>query len=170
MMRAHIGSNVNSNCVFESVTNGMNVADLTNQKRLPAPIQTGRWYDIVLEVGYDKVDCYLDGQLLMSYTEPQKLFSIAGRDNKTGDIILKVVNAGATPYETAIQLKDAEPGGQAELFTLRSDSLTSENSFTDPVKYIPVKTMVSGVGADFNLSFPPYSISVLRIPDKKQKK
>ncbi|HEY6900959.1 MAG TPA: alpha-L-arabinofuranosidase C-terminal domain-containing protein, partial [Puia sp.] len=36
MLRAHIGSNVNSNCTFESVTNGMQVSDLTNQRRMPA--------------------------------------------------------------------------------------------------------------------------------------
>ncbi|MBD0295037.1 MAG: hypothetical protein ICV84_07540 [Flavisolibacter sp.] len=37
----------------------MSVADITNQQRLPAPIETGRRYGITLEVGYDKVDGYL---------------------------------------------------------------------------------------------------------------
>jgi alpha-N-arabinofuranosidase len=181
MLRAHIGANVNNTSVFESVTNGMNVADLINQKRLPSPIQTGRWYDIVLEVGYDKVDCYLDGKLLMSYTEPQKLFSIAGRDLRNGDLIIKVVNAAATPCQTNIELKGVEkPGPEAELITLGADSPAAENSLTDPLKYIPVSSRIqipsaggstiSGVAPSFEMIFPKNSISVLRIHDEGWKK
>jgi alpha-L-arabinofuranosidase len=170
MLRAHIGSNVNNNCVFESVINGMNVSDLTNQKRLPAPIRTGQWYDIVIEVGYDKVDCYLDGKLLMSYTEPQKLFSIAGRDGKTGDLIIKVVNAAAEPYSVDIDLKGAvEPGSEARVTILRADSLRAENSFAEPKRYVPVDSLLTGVTNKFTMAFAPFSISVLRIPDRKWK-
>ena len=171
MLRAHIGSNVNNNSVFETVSNGMNVSDLNNQKRLPAPIQINRWYDITLEVDYDKVDCYLDGKLLMSYTEPQKIFSIAGRDNKNGDIIIKVVNAGATPYNTTIALNGLqEVAPAADVITLRSDVQEAENSFADPVKYVPVRTSITGVNKSFETIFQPYSISVLRIKDKTWKR
>ena len=166
MLRAHIGSNVNNNSVFESVINGTNVSDLTNQKRMPAKIETGRWYDVTLEVGYDKVDCYLDGKLLMSYTEPQKFFSIAGRDQKTGDIIVKVVNATASPYKADIELKGAvKPAPMADLVTLAADSPQVENSFSEPTKYVPVHTGITGVKNSFEQVFQPYSISVLRIKD-----
>jgi len=171
MLRAHIGSYVNANCVFESVTNGMNVSDMTNQRRLPAPIQTGRWYDITLEVGEDKVDCYLDGKLLMSYTEPQKLFSIAGRDQKTGDIIIKAVNAAAEPYTTQIELKGvAAPGATAGWTILTADELTAENSFDQPTKYVPRSSQVSGVANSFEMTFPKNSISIIRIHDPGWKK
>jgi alpha-L-arabinofuranosidase len=149
----------------------MNVSDLNNQKRLPAPIQVGRWYDITLEVDYDKVDCYLDGKLLMSYTEPQKIFSIAGRDNKNGDIIIKVVNAAAAPYSTTITLNGLqEVAPAADVITLRSDVQEAENSFADPVKYVPVRTTITGVNKSFETIFQPYSISVLRIKDKTWKR
>ena len=171
MLRAHIGSYVNNNSVFESVSNGMNVADLTNQKRLPAPIQTGRWYDIVLEVGYDKVDCYLDGKLLMSYTEPKKFFSIAGRDNQTGDIIIKVVNAAATPCKTTIELKGAgQLDPTADLAVLKADSPEAENSFAHPVQYVPTHIVLQDIHPSFEIIFQPFSISVLRIKDTSWKK
>jgi alpha-L-arabinofuranosidase len=166
MLRAHIGSYVNVNSVFESVTNGMNVSDLTNQKRLPAPIETGRWYDITLEVGYDKVDCYLDGKLLMTYTEPQKLFSIAGRDNKTGDVIVKVVNASDRPYKTALQFSGVQLGSTADLIILSANSLEAENSFDEPKKYVPQKKSVEGITNNYEVEFKPLSISVLRLKDK----
>jgi alpha-L-arabinofuranosidase len=169
MLRAHIGSYVNVNSVFESVTNGMNVSDLTNQKRLQARIETGRWYDITLEVGYDKVDCYLDGKLLMTYTEPQKFFSIAGRDNKTGELIMKVVNASDKPYKTMLKIDGAQIEGTADLITLTADSPTAENSLEEPKKYVPKSTKLSGIINQYEMEFKPYSISVLRIKDKSWK-
>ena len=170
MLRAHIGSYVNANVVFESVTGGMNVADLTNQRRLPAPIETGRWYDITLEVGHDKIDCYLDGKLLLSYSEPNKFFSIAGRDNKNGDIIVKVVNASAQPYKTALQINGAQPGNSAELITLSAESLEAENSLDEPKKYVPQSKTLTGISSNYEMEFKPYSISILRLSDKGWKK
>jgi alpha-L-arabinofuranosidase len=170
MLRAHIGSYVNVNSVFESVTGGMNVSDLTNQRRLPAPIEAGRWYEITLEVGYDRVDCYLDGKLLMSYTEPQKLFSIAGRDNKTGDIIVKVVNASSQSYTTNLQIEGAQLEGTAELLTLSADSAEAENSLEEPKKYIPQQISLFDISNNYELKVKPLSISVLRLKDKAGKK
>ncbi|MEI6949030.1 alpha-L-arabinofuranosidase C-terminal domain-containing protein [Paraflavisolibacter sp. H34] len=170
MMRAHIGSYVNSHCVFESVTRGMEVADLVSQKRLPAPIVKGRWYDITLEVGYDKVDCYLDGQLLMSYSEPPKFFSLAGRDEKTGDIILKMVNAAAEPFTADLQFEGVQPAASAVLSTLSAESPEAENSMAEPLKYVPRQETISGItrsGAQVELK--PYSISVLRLKDPSWK-
>lgn len=169
-LRAHIGSYVNANSVFEIVSDSFSVTDLVAQKRLPAKIEQGRWYDITLEVGLDKVDCYLDGKLLMSYTEVPRIVSIAGRDEKTGDIIIKMVNATNEPYSTTINLNGiAQPASTAELITLTADSPESENSLTEPVKYIPRSSKISGVKKSFETIFPPYSISVLRVGDKKGK-
>lgn len=169
MLRAHIGSYVNANVVFEAVTGGMNVADLTNQRRLPAPIETNKWYDITLEVGHDKVDCYLDGKLLLSYTEPQKLFSIAGRDDRTGDVIVKTVNASAQPYQTTLQINGASVGGTADLFTLSANSLEAENSLDEPMKYITQRSTLANAGQNQKLELKPFSISVLRFKSKTQK-
>jgi alpha-L-arabinofuranosidase len=163
-LRAHIGSYVNLNSVFEIVSDSFSVADLMAQKRLPARIETNRWYDITLEVGRDKADCYLDGKLLMSYTEIPRVATIAGRDEKTGDIIIKMVNASAEPYATTINLNATkEPAGTAELITLSADSPEAENSLTEPVKYIPRESKITGVKKSFEMVFAPYSVSVLRI-------
>jgi alpha-N-arabinofuranosidase len=166
-LRAHIGSYVNVNSVFEIVSDSFTVTDLVQQKRLPARIETNRWYDITLEVGKDKVDCYLDGKLLMSYTETPRLMSLAGRDDETGDIIVKMVNATPDAYLTNINLNGvADPSGTGELITLSADRPEAENSLTEPTKYIPKTSTISGVQKSFETSFPPYSISVLRIADK----
>ncbi|MEO5891334.1 MAG: alpha-L-arabinofuranosidase C-terminal domain-containing protein [Ferruginibacter sp.] len=167
-LRAHIGSWLNSNTVFESVTNGFDIAAISESKRLDKPIETGRWYDVAIEVDNDKVDCYLDGKLLMTYREPQNFFSIAGRDEATGDIIVKVVNASSQPYLSSISINGLTAVNQtADLSTLSAGSLYAENSFHTPTRYIPQYQRINNISTDFEMSFKPYSINVLRIHTKK---
>ena len=166
-LRAHIGSWLNSNTVFESVTNAFDIAAISESKKMDQPIETGRWYDITIEVGNDQVDCYLDGKLLMTYKEPQQFFSIAGKDDVTGDIIIKAVNASAVPYQTSISLNgvsNLQP--MVDLISLKAASPDAENSFAEPTKYIPQTQTVNGVKPFFEISFKPYSINVLRLHTK----
>ncbi|WP_295128676.1 alpha-L-arabinofuranosidase C-terminal domain-containing protein [uncultured Chitinophaga sp.] len=171
MLRAHIGSWVNQNCVFESVTDGFNVSDVSVQKRLPKPIETGRWYDITLEVGKDKVDCYLDGKLLMSYSEPQKFMSIAGRDEQSGDIIVKMVNAYASQMTVNLDLKGITGiEAKAHQLDLSSPSLADENSLENPHAFVPKLSVISGIGANSKISLEPFTVSVIRIKDPSWKR
>jgi alpha-N-arabinofuranosidase len=165
-MRLHIGSYVNRNVVIESVSgDGYSISDMTRQKPLKAPIETAKWYDISIVVTADKADCYLNGELLVSYTEPNKFVSIAGVDEKTGDIIVKVVNAYATPVKTTLQF-DEEVSANALLTTLSSESGTVENSFAEPEKYIPVESNISNMGKNYETTFAPFSISIIRVKKK----
>lgn len=163
-LRAHIGSWLNSNAVFESVTNGFDIASISESKKLDQPIETDRWYDITLEVANDQVDCYLDGKLLMTYKEPQQFFSIAGIDEKTGDIIIKAVNASGKPYDATIELNGLPslmPTG--ELISISAPSPDVENSFENPRQYVAVKEIIKGIQPAFAFSFKPYSINVLKL-------
>jgi len=163
-LRAHIGSYVNQNCVFERVTGGYDVSDLTDQRRLKHPIEKDRWYDIRLEVKADQVDCYLDNELLMSYREPAKVFAIAGKEERTGDIIVKMVNANVTSCNATIKLDStATIDKTGTLITLASERETSENSFEKPAAYIPVLHQVPVSSGSFNLLLAPYSVNVLRL-------
>lgn len=168
-LRAHIGSLVNKSCVFEKVANGYDVSDISQSKNLFRPIETGRWYDIRLEVGVDTVKCYLDGNLLMTYTEPNKLFSISGKDEKSGDIIVKVVNAYGNEVPVTIQLKEAVTNSPtAQLITLSSLSLTDENSYEHPVQYVPVNKKIQTTATGLSLELRPYSINILRFNNIKK--
>lgn len=168
MLRAHIGSYVNANTVFEIVTDG-SVSNISDSRRLRRPIETGKWYSIRLEVGYDKVDCYLNDTLLLSYIEPRKVFSLAGRDQSNGDLIIKMVNGADAPCETDIALEGTEVmNGSVTAYTITAPSVRSENSFTNPKEFIPVKTVPGKVnGKKLNYTFPKHSITVLRIPVQK---
>jgi alpha-L-arabinofuranosidase len=163
-LRAHIGSWWNASCVFESVTEGLEVAGISDQKRLAKPIETGRWYDVRLVVGANTVDCYLDGELLMSYTPPPTVFALAGRDDRTGEIILKMVNAGDKPLKTSINFTGGgKLPAEALLSSITAESGLAENSFERPVQYVPVSGKVKINAADPEIEWPAYSINVLRI-------
>ena len=163
-LRAHIGSYVNSHCVFEKVSGGYEVSDLTDQKRMKAPVVNGRWYDIRLEVQENKVDCYLDGELLMTYKEPDKVFAISGRDEKTGDILIKMVNAAGMRCNTTLQIAgNTRIDKEAMLTTLTADGENAENSFSQPNAIIPVNSLLYNASGEFQLTLPPYSVNVLRL-------
>lgn len=156
-LRAHIGSYWNSHCVFESVTNGYDVAGITDQKNLH-PLETGRWYDVKLVVGRDTVKCFLNDTLIMSYIPPQKFYSIAGKA-KNGDIIVKAVNG----YGTAVlaDLKLATGGKHSLTISTISGDATAENSMEAPVQYVPSVVM----GDALQVLLKPNSVNVIRIKE-----
>jgi alpha-L-arabinofuranosidase len=167
MMRAHIGGLVNNSSMFELVMDE-SVSNVSPTKRLAKPIETGRWYDIRLEVGLEKVDCYLDDQLLITYTEPNKFLMLAGTDKENGDLIIKAVNVGDEEYSTDIAINgtlNLFPSGKA--YTLSASSLNVENTFAEPQKFIPIETSISNIKTNnLEYTFPKYSITILRIKAK----
>lgn len=162
--RAHIGAWVNKIGVFEKVTNGYDVSNISAATQLPDTIQTNRWYDIRLDVGVDTVKCYLDGKLLMTYTEPNKFFSIAGVDNKTGELIVKMVNAYAAALPVVIDLNGVQmTTGSVAITSLSAPALSDENSFASPTAYTPKKETVAVSASPFTVIVKPYSINILRM-------
>src|SRR5439155_24857994 len=57
--RAHIGAWVNKISVFEKVSNGYDVSNISSAVNLPDTIVANRWYDIELQVGIDTVICFV---------------------------------------------------------------------------------------------------------------
>jgi alpha-L-arabinofuranosidase len=168
-LRAHIGAWVNKITVFEKVSKGYDVSNISASKPLAKPIEAGRWYDIELQVGLDSVKCYLDGELLLTYTEPQKLFAIAGKDQKNGDVIVKLVNAYGNAVPATIKLDETFfNSSKATLTTLSAPGLQLENSYQDPARYTPVSEKMAWP-ADGTILVKPYSINVLRLSATKNK-
>lgn len=111
----------------------------------------------------DTVKCYLDSQLLMTYTEPEKMFAIASKDEKSGDLIVKVVNAYATEVPMDIKLNSGSLAGKSALLTtLSARSLTAENSYEYPKNYLPVTQEIQWLAGEEMFRLKPYSINILR--------
>jgi len=132
-------------------------------------IETGRWYDLRLEIRGRTVRGYLDGKLLNEATYPRidTVLAIAGRDGRTGEIVIKALNTGPDPADITFQLNGAGPLGIAgRMVVLWSPNPTDENSFETPEKIRPVPSALPAVGPTFTRTLTPYSLTILRIPTR----
>ena len=166
-LRVHIGAWVNRIAAFEMVINGAD-AIVTQPVRFEKPIELNRWYDLELRVGMTEVECYVDGKLLMTYSQPKKVFAIGGLDENTNEVVVKVVNATDKMNPVDIVLEDAGAlSEKATSITLSANSSDDENSFDHPMQFVPVMEAVNIDNASFVYHFKPWSITVLRIKQQK---
>jgi alpha-L-arabinofuranosidase len=138
----------------------------TNERGEPGMIQTGRWYDVRVELKGTAIKCYLDGQLICEATRRnvQPLYAVAGLDRKTGEVVLLAVNPNATATAAAIDLRGAAriaPGARAIVLT--SASADDENSFAAPARVSPRDEEVTIAGPQFSYAFPADSLTILRL-------
>ena len=107
---------------------------------------------------------YLDGQEWGSFKDdkPAEPFrQVVTRDLKTGELIVKVVNAQDSAARTAVDLGRAKVASKARVTTLAAapDAVNSETS----TAVAPVRSTFDGVAGKFTYTFPANSVTFLRI-------
>ena len=91
-------------------------------------------------------------------------FVSAARDDAAGEIIIKAVNGSSEPVEASVDLEGvATVSRTAQSIILSSAKLSDQNSFDDPAKVSPKTAALENISPQFNYSFGPYSLTVLRI-------
>jgi alpha-L-arabinofuranosidase len=130
----------------------------------PGTIETGKTYDVDIKVRGRQVTLYLDGQEWGSFKDdkPAEPFrQVVTRDARTGDLIVKVVNAQAADARTAIDLGGAKAGRKAAVTTLQAapEAVNSETV----TAVAPVRSTFDGVADKFTYTFPANSVTFLRI-------
>jgi len=92
----------------------------------------------------------------------ENLYASAVRDDRTGEIILKVVNPGSSQISATINVPGASRIGSGAETVLTGSSLQDVNSFEEPKRVAPktraLKTFRSGSIHDF----PRFSMTVIR--------
>ncbi|MEO0055420.1 MAG: hypothetical protein RLZZ50_1367 [Verrucomicrobiota bacterium] len=138
----------------------------------PLKLALGDWHDLRLEVRGNSVRGTLDGQLVHEVTlkEPaphSKLYAGASLDEKSGELLLKVVNISATPQDTALNFPGAtHPFVRATALTLSGPDPLAENTYEDPLKLSPLESTLklpSGGVSELRHTFPAYSLTILRL-------
>ncbi|MGM9486604.1 alpha-L-arabinofuranosidase C-terminal domain-containing protein [Ideonella sp. YS5] len=92
---------------------------------------------------------------------------VATRTEKTGRIQLKLASRASTPQDVRISLtglKSVAPTGK--LTTLSSPDGDAGNSLDNPTRIVPQAREVKGLGREFTLTVPAYSVSVLELDAK----
>ena len=138
-------------------------------------IEIGRWYDIKIVIRGTLVKGYLDGKLLQEAgdvrTAVKSIFASAARDEKLGDVILKVVNASSKPLTAQINLKGAGAlTGKGKAIVLTSASPLDENTLEEPTKVSPKEEELRISGDTITRSFPGNSLTIVRIPTFREGK
>ncbi|MBN1505642.1 MAG: hypothetical protein JW955_02280 [Sedimentisphaerales bacterium] len=95
------------------------------------------------------------------------LYVTASRDEKVRQIILKVVNSTAEPMKATLQVQASARLRATGRVTTLSGSLADENSIDNPKKVAPVEGSITGVAPEFAYTFQPYSLTVLRLSQRK---
>ncbi len=97
-----------------------------------------------------------------------RFYASSTREEKTSEIIVKLVNATAQSVSARLDLQGAgKLGGKATATLLTTAKLTDENTLEEPRKVAPVTTRLGKVAAAFTQECPAYSVTVLRVPQAK---
>ena len=118
-----------------------------------------------MEVQGPRVRCYLDGKLVHDVVEQGNptLFASSSRDNSTGDVILKVVNAGTTDREVEINLEGVESIQREAKGEVLAGNPADVNSLDAPTRVAPKPLRIRDAGRTFRHPFPAQSVSVIRL-------
>lgn len=93
-----------------------------------------------------------------------EIYTSASLDERTGEVILKVVNTGSIAREVRINLAGAgNVGKSGKAFVLASADLKAENSLDNPTKVAPLERQLTVAAAEFDYTLTPQSLTVIRV-------
>jgi alpha-L-arabinofuranosidase len=158
----NLGGWGNSQHAIEQVVDGGKIAT----KYVKGSVETGKWYDVRVDVDEDSITCYLDNkQILACRLEPIVNTNIvvnASMDEKTGEMIVKVVNPGCNATTTKINVKHFN-ATDARIIRLAGKSGKDENTLQMPTAVYPVETTSKVNDGTLMMDLPPYSLNIIRM-------
>ncbi|MBM2617219.1 carbohydrate binding domain-containing protein [Actinoplanes sp. LDG1-06] len=130
----------------------------------PDTVTTGQTYDLRIEVRGTKVTLIRDGEVWGSFddnavTEP--FAQVVTRDVRTGELIVKVVNASPSPALTKVDLGGLRVAPTGRMTVLTGDPGEQNTRSAEPI--LPVTSTVRGLGSTFTRTFPASSVTFLRL-------
>jgi alpha-L-arabinofuranosidase len=121
----------------------------------------------MIEMQDRHVRCYLDGAMVSDVTlpRPETILAISGRDAKSGDVIVKILNTTSETVGVKVKLDGAAIRAGSKLTVLTSQDREDENSFEQPTKIAPTSRTMKAENPS-TVSLSPYSLNILRLQTK----
>ena len=165
----NLGGWDNTVSCLQQVENGIKTGQIIGTVK-PFTAETGKTYELKVEVSGRNVKCYVDGDLYVDYTTgsdcESEAYQVVSTD-ETGDIIIKLVNVTDTKKTFACDIKDAdEICDTATVYQVAGDSLGNDNILGAKEDCIMEKLSVNGFSEKFNFTVPQYSVTVIRLKTK----
>jgi len=160
----NIGGWGNTQTAMEKIDGGTTVGIVSGQ--LPFTVETNKWYAIKIVNTPQDISLWVDGSPVIRYraVNPQHQFTVAGYNQTTGEVIVKVVNADETSWHSSVRINTGgSVSSSGDVITLSSQNLTDENSFKEPLKISPRTTKYNKFSAAFDYEFEPGSFTIFKI-------
>ncbi len=130
-------------------------------------VETGKTYDIKIEVNGYTVKGYIDGELQFEYVAESECeaesYHVVSTD-ETGDIIIKLVNVTSSDRAFAIDLKNMPSiSDTAKVYQVAGNSLNNDNILGAEEDCKMEEFTLDGIKNQFNFTVPQYSATVIRI-------
>jgi len=129
-------------------------------------VETGRWYDVRVQVDEENVKCWLDDELLfdtrLRVNSAYGFFANAQMDDNTGEMIVKVANTGDQHSMVHLDLGNFN-AKDGRLIRLSSASGADENSLDAPTNVFPVEERIDVEGNGIDVEIPAFSLNIFRL-------
>ncbi len=165
----NLGGWDNTVSCLQQVENGIKTGQIIGTVK-PFTAETGKTYELKVEVSGRNVKCYVDGELYVDYTTgsdcESEAYQVVSTD-ETGDIIVKLINVTDSKRTFACDIKGAdEISNTAKVYQVAGDSLSNDNILGAKEDCIMEEFSANGFSEKFNFTVPQYSVTVIRLHTK----
>ncbi len=135
---------------------------------VPCTLEDNRWYDVTATVKGGTLSLAMDGKtVLKPFTLKENrvpdFFQVCGLDEKTNEVIVKLVNLGAEKKTVTVDFGAALPKGEVTRETL-AGNLLDENDLANPTRCATVTDKLTFAGGkSLTVEIPATSFTVLRV-------
>ncbi len=159
-----LGGWANADSLIGEDIDGRNSCLIQNARN----IEAGRLYELEIRVRGRKIETYVDGKSELSIeSKPlviEPLYTSISEDEKTGDVLIKLVNLSDKAQEIMICFPEQKiKGWSGMVYKMEETDLNAENSFEQPLRVSPVEEMVEIADRDFTWKLEKTSLQVLRL-------
>ena len=134
---------------------------------MPVKIESGRWYDLKVELKSGLISCYLDGKLIKQVRESlptvEPVYVAASKVNSTGEVILKLVNVSDKYAQIQVDIKGLSRRRSDAPAWLLTGKPLDQNTVQEPNRVVPHRITIPGNSKGIKPTLPPHSLVVVRL-------
>ncbi len=157
----------NTTSCLQQVTNGSKSEQIAGTVS-EIGVKYNQEYELKVEVDGNNIKCYSYGACIIDYTfeNTQNVYQTVSTDEETGDVIVKLVNAGSVEADVNINFANADAyNATADVTQLAGDIGSDTNSINNPENVVD-KASTTQISKKFEYKLPKLSVTIIRIHKK----
>jgi alpha-L-arabinofuranosidase len=141
-------------------------------QRVAGSIETGRWYDIEVNVSGGLIVCKLDGKVVHTVPVPDTsdVYASSGYDTAKKEVVVKLVNSTSATKAFGVSMSGlAGVSNKATLTIIRADDPQANNSLLEPNKVVPAVSKIVWPPANGKVTLGSNALAIIRFKAKQAK-